>query len=51
VLHNLVDRESAEGWVAKAEKLAVDLPVALLPLRRLIAAEAVDRVGYKLSSY
>lgn len=51
VLHNLFDRESADGWIAKAEKLAVDLPVALLPLRRLIAAEAVDRVGYKLSSY
>ncbi len=50
-LHNLFEPEAAAPWLVKAEQLATDVPLALLPLRRLIAAEAVGRIGYKLSSY
>ncbi|MBI5608188.1 MAG: acyl-CoA dehydrogenase family protein [Deltaproteobacteria bacterium] len=51
MIHNCFAGEAAAPWLAKIAKIQADLPIALLPLRRKVAAEAVDRSGYKLSAY
>lgn len=51
LLHNCFGGEAAAPWLEKVSKINVDLPIALLPLRRKVAAEAVERGGYKLSAY
>ncbi len=40
-----------QPWLAKIDRLGAHLPANLLVLRRAIAADAVAKGGYKLSSY
>lgn len=40
-----------QPWLAKVETLAAHVPADLLVLRKAIGADAVDRGGYRLSSY
>jgi alkylation response protein AidB-like acyl-CoA dehydrogenase len=51
VTYNLFSAEDAAPWLAKIAKLNADIPLATLPLRRAIATDAVEKVGYKLSTY
>lgn len=51
IVENCFEGGDLHSWLGKVELLGRHLPAALLPLRRKIAAEAVDKSGYKLSLY
>ena len=51
ILEATFEGDALTPWLEKAAKLSIPAPGNLLKLRRLIAADAVDRGGYKLSSY
>jgi alkylation response protein AidB-like acyl-CoA dehydrogenase len=51
VLEGTLDGEDLAPWLAKVDRLAAHVPANLLALRKAIAADAVKKGGYKLSSY